>query len=441
MFKIFEYKYIKELFTLALPIIMGNLGMILLGAIDCFVGGRFSTEALAAISISTSIHATIMMFGVGLMVSISPLLSNKRGEKIGTKKYFYPTLRFAFFMGIVMMFVTLSYIPFLKYLNYEQNLLHDIQQFTFILAFSTIGGQLGVALKEFLQSYEIVVFPNFMMIVSVFLNLILNYIFVFGMYGFPQMGVAGIALATACVRTFIAIALLIFCFYNFSFKNFAEFDYYKQIFRIGLPISAAIMIEFLAFNYIAIILGRVSGIYAAAHNVILVLSSTSFMIPMGISNALAVKVGYANGSRNYPEMIKYIKNGMGVSVLFMSMAAIIFALFPAQLAEIFTTDKNLVSIIVPVMYIVAAFQITDGIQASLGGIYKGLKRTNFVMISNFIGYLVIGLSLGTYLGIVKKMYLTGCWLAISIASVILCAILITFLCIILKRLKKEYVNI
>ena len=77
MLKIFEYKYIKELFTLAIPIIMGNLGHIMLGAVDCFVAGRYSTDAIAAISIATSIHATLLMFGIGLTVSISPLLSNK----------------------------------------------------------------------------------------------------------------------------------------------------------------------------------------------------------------------------------------------------------------------------------------------------------------------------------------------------------------------------
>lgn len=436
--KIFEVKYIKELFILAWPIIMGNLGHILLGAVDCFVGGRYSTSALAAISIATSIHATIMMFGIGLTVSISPLLSNFRGARQGTKKYFYPTVKFALFMGLVLMFVTLGYIPFLKYLGYEASLLHDVEVFTFILAFSTFGAVMNVALKEFLQSYEIVFLPNFLLVLSVFLDLVLNYIFVFGMFGCPEMGVAGIAFATTLVRTVVAGTLLSFCLWKFTFKNFEDFNYYKQIFKMGLPISAAIMIEFLAFNYIAIILGKVSGIYAAAHNIILVISSTSFMIPLGISNALAVKVGYANGSRNYQEMIKYIKNGVGVTLLFMVSAALVFALFPSQLASIFTPDKNLVSIIVPVMFLVAAFQITDGIQASVGGIYKGLKKTKFVMFANIIAYLILSISLGTYLGLYRKMYLYGCWIAVGISSVILCIILVVWLYFILKCLKREY---
>lgn len=438
MLKIFEYKYIKELFTLAIPIIMGNLGHIMLGAVDCFVAGRYSTDAIAAISIATSIHATLLMFGIGLTVSISPLLSNKRGAKECTKKYFFPSLKFALLMGIGLMFITLAYIPALKYLGYEQKLLHDVELFTFILAFSTIGAEINVAIKEFLQSYEIVFLPNFLLILSVFLDLVLNYIFVYGLFGFPAMGVAGIAISTTLIRTVIAVVLLSYCFIKFHFKKFKDHNYYKQIFKMGLPISAAIIIEFTAFNYIAIMLGKVSGLYAAAHNIILVISSTSFMIPMGISNALAVKVGYSNGSKNYSEMTQYIKNGIGISILFMSLAAIVFVLAPEFLIKLFTSDAKLVAITVPVMYIVAAFQITDGMQTSLSGIFKGLKQTKFVMISNFISYLIIGISLGTYLGIIRKMYLAGCWVAIGISSVILTLILLIGLILRLKRLKREY---
>jgi len=421
---------------------MGNLGHILLGAADCFVAGKYSTRAIAAISVATSIHATLVMFGIGLTISISPLLSNKRGAKEKTKKYFFPSLKFALCMGIFLMLLTFAYIPFLDYFGYEQNLLHDIKTFTFILAFSTIGAEINVAIKEFLQAYEIVFLPNFLLIISVFLNLVLNWIFVFGKFGIPEMGVSGIALATVIVRTFIAAVLLLFCLTRFNFKinkNTEHYkDYFIQIFRIGLPISTSIMIEFLTFNYIAIVLGRISGIYAAAHGIILVIGNAAFMVPLALSNALAVKVGYANGAKDYNEMMNYIKNGLGVCILVMLVASAVFALFPAQLIRIFTKDLQLVSISVPVMYVVAAYQLSDGIQVSMSGIFKGLKKTKFVMIACALGYLLIGISLGTYLGIFKKLYLFGCWCGIAISSAILSAILVIGLVFILKRLKLQY---
>lgn len=438
MGKIFELKYIKELFTLALPIIMGNLGLILLGATDCFVGGKYSTDALAAISVSTAINMTVVMFGLGMMFSISPILSNKRGAKENIKKYFYPSVLLALIIGTILMFITIAYIPLLDFFGFEDKLLADVKLFTFILAFSTIGGVINATVKEFLQAYEIVFIPNLLLILSVILNLILNYIFVFGMFGFPDMGVAGIALSTTIVRTVLATIMILYTLSKFRFERYFEYNYWKQIIKVGLPISASIIIEFLAFNYIAVLMGHVSGIYAAAHSVIMVLSSTSFMIPMGISNALAVKVGYANGAKDYNELVKYSKNGILVSVLFMMFAGFIFFIFPKHLASIFTNDQNLIQIIVPVMFVVALFQVFDGIQTSVRGVYNGLKRTKFVMMSNFVCYIMLSISLGYYLGIIRKMYLFGCWTGIAISSVILSTILLIGLSIILKRLKKQY---
>ena len=438
MGKIFETKYIKELFSLALPIIMGNLGLIMLGATDCFVGGKYSTDALAAISVSTAINATIVMFGLGMMFSISPILSNKRGANEDIKKYFYPSILLALIIGTILMLITFAYIPLLDLFGFEPKLLADVKLFTFILAFSTVGGVINATIKEYLQAHEIVFIPNLLLVLSVFLNLIMNFIFVFGMYGFPEMGVGGIALSTVLVRTILAIIMIIYAHTKFKFPKYYNFGYWKQIMKVGLPISTSIITEFLAFNYIAVLMGQVSGVYAAAHSVIMVLSSTSFMIPMGIANALAVKVGYSNGAKDYNELIKYSKNGVFASVLFMGFAGLIFVLFPAQLTSIFTNDQNLISVIVPVMAIVAFFQVFDGLQTSIRGIYNGLKRTKFVMISNFICYLLISISFGYYLGIVRKMYLKGCWLSVALSSILLCAVLMGFLVYVLRKKKREF---
>ena len=176
-------KHISELIKLALPIFMGNIGIILVNAGDCFVAGRYSTNALAAVSIATSIHATVSMIGVGLLLSVSPLLSNIRGAGRQAKKYFYPTLKFAFLTSFILLGLALAYIPLLEYLGYEPMLLKDIKIYTFIVAFSSFGMILHVALKEFLQAYEVVFMPNFVMLLSVILNVILNFVFTFGLCG------------------------------------------------------------------------------------------------------------------------------------------------------------------------------------------------------------------------------------------------------------------
>ena len=209
----FKY-YVKELLTIAAPIIMGNLGFILIGIGDVVVAGRHSTDTFAAISIATAIINCILTFGIGLIASISPLLSNYRGEKKPIKRYFYPSIRFSMILAVINCILILAAIPVIPHMGFEQKLVPDIQNYMFITAFSTFGAYLHACLKEFLQAFEIVMFPNLVTIFCVFLNIALNVIFVFGFGPIPSLGVIGLAIASFLVRYFMGIALLIYCFMN-----------------------------------------------------------------------------------------------------------------------------------------------------------------------------------------------------------------------------------
>ncbi len=433
----FKY-YAKELLNIALPIIMGNLGFILIGAGDVLVAGHHSTDTLAAISIATAITNCIQTFGIGLIASVSPLLSNYRGEKKSAKKYFFPTIRFSMVLGVIVMFAVLASIPLIDYLHFEAKLVPMIKEYMFVTAFATFGGYLHAALKEFLQAFEIVLFPNLVTVFSVFLNIALNVTLVFGLGPFPSLGVLGLAVASFIVRYFMGFALLIYCFRVMNFNDYKDFEYYKSLIKIGIPISCAIMVEFIAFNSIAIIMGRVSGVYAAAQNLICTLTTVSFMVPLAISNAIAVKVGFANGSKNINDLKRYSFVGIVMSVGFMMLSALIFSSFPNFLVGLFTQDSNLVKISVPVLYILSVFQIFDGLQIALAGIFKGMKRTGIVLISNFIAYWLLSIPLGYTLAFRFNLNLRGFWYGLAAAAVLLCVMMVIML---LKSIKKlESIN-
>lgn len=428
----FKY-YAKELLNIALPIIMGNLGFILIGAGDVLIAGHHSTDTLAAISIATAITNCIQTFGIGLIASVSPLLSNFRGERKSAKKYFFPTIRFSMFLSVLVMFAVLASIPLIDYLHFEAKLVPMIKQYIFVTAFATFGGYLHAALKEFLQAFEIVLFPNLVTVFSVFLNIALNIILVFGLGPIPSLGVLGLAVASFIVRYFMGFALLIYCFSVMNFNNYKDFDYYKSLIKIGIPISCAIMVEFIAFNSIAIIMGRVSGVYAAAQNLVCTLTTVSFMVPLAISNAIAVKVGFANGAGNIKDLKRYSFVGIVMSVGFMLCSAFIFATFPQFLVKLFTQDNNLIKISIPVLYILSVFQVFDGLQVALSGIFKGMKKTGVVLISNFVAYWLISIPLGYTLAFHFHLNLRGFWYGLASAAIILCAMMSVML---LKSIKK-----
>ena len=432
--------YIKELLNIALPIIMGNLGFILIGAGDVLIAGRHSTDTLAAISIATAISNCILTFGIGLIASVSPLLSNYRGENKSAKKYFFPTIRFAMILACIMAVIQLLFVPLIDYLGFEAKLVPDIKEYMIITAFATFGGYLHAALKEYLQAFEIVLFPNLVTVFCVFLNVILNIVLVFGYGAIPSLGAVGLAIASFIVRYVMGIVLLIYCLKIMSCRNYHDKNYYKSLLKIGLPISCAILIEFVAFNSIAIFMGRVSGVYAAAQNLVCTLTTVSFMVPLAISNAIAVKVGFANGAKIFTDLKKYSIIGILMCVGFMACSALVFCSVPGFLVGLFTKDLELIKISVPILYVLAMFQVFDGLQVALSGIYKGIKKTKIVLIANFMGYWIISIPVGYYLAFHQNMKLIGFWYGLCGAAVALCTFMLVMLSKYFNRLKREFNN-
>ncbi len=435
-------QYAKELLHIAMPIIMGNLGFILIGAGDVLIAGRHSTNTLAAIAIANAISNCITTFGIGLIASASPVLSNYRGAKIPAKRYFYPTIRFSMVCGFFIMLAVLACVPAIDILGFEPVLIPVIKQYMVISAFSIFGGYLHAAVKEYLQAFEIVMFPNLVTVFAVFLNLALNIIFVFGWGIIPSMGAIGLAISSFIVRYFMGFVLLIYALKIMNFKDYNDTkDYYKSLVKVGLPISFAILIEFVAFNSVAIFMGRVAGVYAAAQNLVCTLTTVTFMIPFAVSNAIAVKVGYANGAKNLVDLKRYIIVGIALGLGFMAIGSVTYALFPGFLVSLFTTDNVLINICIPVVYMIAFYQIFDGLQVSLSGIYKGIKKTKIVTLANFIGYWLISIPLGYTLAFKYNLKLLGFWIGLAIASVILCAIMAAILIRYINRMKKEWATL
>jgi len=414
------FTYAQNLLKLAGPIIMGNLGFIMIGVGDVVVAGRHSTETLAAISIATAITNCILMLGIGILTTSSAILSNYRGGGKCIEKYFYPSLKATAVLSVIASGIIFACIPFIDKIGYSPDLAKVVKDYFFITGFAVFGGYLHCAMKEYLQAFEIVVFPNLLTIFSVFLNLGLNILFVFGCGFIPEMGAIGLAISSLIVRYFMGIVLFVYCLIKIKVSYFKDHNYYKDLIKVGLPSSLAIMIEFTGFNMITVIMGRVAGIYAAAHNLLCTFTSVAFMIPLAISNATAVKVGFANGSKDYAELKKYAFTALAMSVVVMLISATFIGLFPEFFVSLFTPDKALVDVCVPILYVLCFFQIFDGLQVSFSGIFKGLKKTRIVMVSNFIAYWFISFPLGCILAFKFNLNLIGFWFGLFISSFVIC---------------------
>ncbi len=431
-------KYFSNLFTISIPLIIGNLAHILIGAVDVLVASRHGVNTIAAISIANAIMMCLFIVGIGLLSGITPMISNYLGSAQPAKKYLLTTINYTIFMASIICVITFLGLPLIDKAGFEPHLTPVIKQYIAIVAFSNFGGYLHFALKEFLQAYEILNVPNAISVLGIFLNLFFNIILVFGFGPIPALGPIGLAIATVIVRTLMGLILLLYCFKMISPEIKFDFSYVKGLLKVGYPIAIALLLEFCAFNSITIIMGRDSGLFAAAQSIVMTVTSLTFMVPLAISNAIAIKVGYANGAKNYLDLRNYSIAGSLLTTSFMLGCAIILFAFPKQILSLITTDTTLLSISIPVILVAAIFQVFDGLQVAFSGILKGLKRTLFVTTAIICGYWIIGLPLGWVLAYNFNMKLVGFWVGLAISLFVMCIFMGTAVALMFKKLKKKY---
>lgn len=431
-------KYFVELLSLSAPLIVGNLGQILIGATDVFIAAKHSTNTLAAISIANSIIFCILVVGLGLMSAISIVLSNYRGNRKPTKRFLTSILNYSMLLAVIFCLVCLGTLPFIDILGFEAALVPMIKEYIFICSFSLFGMYVYSALKEFLLAHEIVQFPNLILIAALILNFVLAYSLVFGFGFIPALGVIGLALAALIVRTLMGLVLLLYCIKLIKFDNLFDGQFIKQLLKIGSPIGIAMLLEFLGFNIITILVGRESGLLAATHNIIVTITSSAYMIPLSISSAIAIKVGFYNGARILSEIKRYSIAGTILSVGFMGICAMILSIYPLQIFDIFTTNPQMIKIGIPILHIGSLYLMFDGFQVCLSGILKGLKMTKTASIAVISGYWLFGLPFGFVLAYHYHMSLMGFWIGLAVSFLFLSAILSIIILWKFKSLKKAF---
>ena len=433
-------KYIAELFTISLPIMLGNVGHTLIGATDVWIAAKHSVNTLASIAIANAILFTIFFIGIGLLSGISIILANRRGAKETTKKYFLSGV----VLSQVLAFITLIFLiiitKFVPFMGFSEELIPAIQQYMYVTSFSIFGMYLYQAIKEFLLAYEIVNFPNIVVLISVAVNAFLNYFLVFGFGNFEGLGSLGLAVATLIVRLFMGLCMLVYVLKLFKRKRkepLFDITYVKQVLKIGAPIGVAIFLEFLAFNLVTIRVGMDKGLLSAVHNILITLVDTVYMVPLSIATAMSIKIGFYNGAGNKQEIKRYSIAGLIMATLFMSCCSLAFFLKPEFFIGIFSKDKVIFDIAINIVPIFSIFVIADGLQVSLGGILKGLKMTKAVSACILSSYWIIGVPLGFFLAYKENLSLLGFWIALMIA---VGAIAFSETTVIIFKLMKKKIN-
>lgn len=417
---------LKKLTKLSAPIFIGQLSQMLIVVGDIFIAGKYSTEILAAVGIANGIINILFVVGCGLILGCSPILSAKRGSGKNTFIYMYSTLFYTLAISIFFLVSIRLTLMLLPVLHYSTNMKELIFNYTYYNSWSYIGVYVFIGIKEFLYAHEDVRFSNLLIAIAIILNLLFNYVFVFGLFGFNEYGIIGLAISSIITQTCVSIIMVIYTRTSYPSKLTIQWDYLKKVFDLGWPVSLNLLFEVLAFSTISIVVGKMGIIQAATNSIVMMWALIFFKLPQSISFATTIKIAHAFGEQNWPKLINYVKASIVLTVLSTILIAFVCFLFKKDLLLLFSKNNDVINVGLNIMLVIAIFQLLDGHQVVLAAILKAIRITKPIPVVSFIGYWVVGIPLGLFLAFRCNLMTIGMWLGLAISFVLttICSIII-----------------
>lgn len=403
----------RELLKFAFPLMIGQLGMMLIGAGDVFVATEHSTVALAAIGIAVAFTNPVFVVGMAFILPVSPLVAKRRGEGTDSQHLALSALCYSLLLSIPFVLFTWLTSLLVPLMNYDLLITESVVSYIRITAWSIPGIFVYIALKEWLQAHERTLWATGVSIAAVAANLWFNRIYTFGLYGFPALGIDGLAWASLTVRYLLGLAMLLPLLRQIFSTKSIDRAFLRETLLLGAPTAVAMFFEVMAFCSVTLFVGQFGQVQTAANNLALTLASCTFMIPLALSSAVSVKVGHAFGEKNSLMIQRYAWTGLICSLSFMALSALTFSLYPRELLGFFGADISVVEYGALLIFWVAIFQIFDGAQVTLGAILRGVGIARPVTIVTFVGYWIIGIPLGWWLANRMGYQGQGFWVGLA----------------------------
>lgn len=409
-----KWQTLRNLILFSLPIIAGQIGQMLFGIGDIVVAGHYSTEAVAALGVAGGIFAPFLLIGLGVTFAVSPLTSQRRGASIPETGFLSSSLAVAIIVAVILMIFLGLFIQNISALNLNPKIEEMVVQYLWICSPSLIPVLLFQVMKEYLQAYEDTYISNGIILFFNVLNVLFNIVFMFGLFGFPEMGIVGAAIATLLGRSLMMMVLFLYTMRKHPMNLSLERTHAKELLTLGIPIGLSILVEVMVFTTVTVLIGKMDVTTSAAHNIVLHLASLTFMVPLGISSACSVKVAVPFGRKDFKELHRFAMAGLTLSVSFMLLTGFSYYFFPEAILGLATKDEAVKQVAIGLIFLVALFQLSDGVQVTFMGILRGMGITKVPMLIAFASNWLIALPIGATLAYYYGYEARGLWIGLAI---------------------------
>lgn len=418
-------RYSKEFgnnFRLALPIMLGQLGHVMVGLVDNLMVGQLGAAELAAISLGNSLIFIALSIGIGFSFAITPLIAEADGEKnieMG-RSYFHHGILLCGVNGLLLFILLLFIKPILYHLDQPPEVVALAIPYLEIVAFSMIPLMLFQAFKQFADGLSQTKYAMVATLIANVVNIVFNYLLIYGIWFFPRLELEGAAIGTLISRVFMLVFLYLILknkkklmpYFIWTKKEHISPAIFKRLFGLGFPTALQMLFEVALFT-VSIFLAGILGTNAqAANQIALNLASMTFMIAVGFGVTATIRVGNQKGKKNFSELRRIAFSIFIMVFLIQSIFALVFIVTKNLLPTFYIDNIEVISIASSLLIIAAIFQLSDGLQVVFLGALRGLQDVKIPSLICFIAYWVIGFPVCWFLGKVEVLGAIGIWIGL-----------------------------
>ncbi|WP_341658119.1 MATE family efflux transporter [Blattabacterium cuenoti] len=427
-----------------MPVFFTQLGIICIGFSDNMMVGFLGKKALASVSLSNAVFFITIIFGLGISTAISSIIASVDAKKEYKKGaiIFYHGLVLNFFLSILMYGLIQVFCYIFPYLGQPKEILNETISFLKVVSISFIPWMIFEVFRKFSEGISLVIPGLIVTWISAFINIILNYVFLHGSYGFPKLGIVGVAYATLISRITMLIGIFILLSkYKKIHNYYDQFQYYlfkkeylKKILKIGIPSGLHMFFEMSAFSISSFISGRCGIKVLAAHQIVMNLVSSTFLLSTGFSVAATIRIGNQLALKNYLELKRIGISIFFMGIIFMLICSLLFFFFRSYIPYIYIkNDEEVIKLAEKMIIIASFFQLSDGLQGIIIGALRGLQDVHIPMWISFFSYWIIAIPTAWFLSI--KMGGIGVWIGLGFGLTISAMLLFIRYRTILKKIK------
>jgi len=432
---------LRATFHLAAPLAIAHAGMQLMGLVDTAVVGRLGATQLGAVGIANALFFFIGTFGVGIVMGVDPLIAQAfgSGARIRARLILWQGVWLASICGAVLSVPMILSPAMLPLIGVDKAIASEATAYLVVRTFSLVPLLVYFVIRGYLQARLVTRPIVWSMIIGNVFNLVADIVLVHGGQGLPawtgplrwmpSYGIVGAGIASVAgslLGLWIladGVRRLEIDLSDVRHRALAPVEFAKA-FRVGLPAGLHLGAEVGIFALVALLAGRLGESDLAAHQIAISLAAMTFTVVMGISAAASVRVGHAIGSRDIEGTRRAGLVSVLAGALFMFFCAILFWTFPRQLASLFTGSPEVIATAVPLLFVAAIFQISDGIQGVSAGALRGAGDTTFTFLASLVGHWFVGFPVALGLGFGLGMGIVGLWWGLSAGLTAVAAILL-----------------